>query len=330
MLTVERIGPGATLQDLGRTGYLAQGLSRGGATDRLALLEAAALLGVEPGAAAIEMTGAGGRFTVDTPVSVALTGAPLMAEAGGRSLAWNAVHRLAPGETLSLSGAGRGVWSYLSLSGGIETETVMGARATHLAAGLGRALQDGDTLPLGEGDDRAPCWLPMTPRWQGGTLRLLPSAHTALFRPEDLTRLEETILTRDPRSDRQGVRLSHDGAPFATEAQLGLVSEIVQPGDVQMTGDGVPVLLGPECQTVGGYPRIGQVVPRDMPRAMQAPPGAPLRLRFVTRAAALADHESDRALWERLCAAVAPLPRSTREIPGLGRHQLISGVTAGR
>ena len=43
-LTITRAGPGITVQDLGRPGYIAQGLSRGGAADRVALFEAAALL----------------------------------------------------------------------------------------------------------------------------------------------------------------------------------------------------------------------------------------------------------------------------------------------
>ena len=43
-LIVHRSGPGVTVQDLGRTGHLAQGLSRGGVADTLALAEGAALL----------------------------------------------------------------------------------------------------------------------------------------------------------------------------------------------------------------------------------------------------------------------------------------------
>ena len=44
-LIIHRAGPGVTVQDMGRPGYLAFGLSRGGAADRLALYEGAALLG---------------------------------------------------------------------------------------------------------------------------------------------------------------------------------------------------------------------------------------------------------------------------------------------
>ena len=41
-LRVHRIAPGATVQDRGRAGYRAFGVSQGGAADRLALAEGAA------------------------------------------------------------------------------------------------------------------------------------------------------------------------------------------------------------------------------------------------------------------------------------------------
>ena len=44
-VTIRRADGVLTVQDMGRPGHLAQGLSRGGAMDRLALIEAAALLG---------------------------------------------------------------------------------------------------------------------------------------------------------------------------------------------------------------------------------------------------------------------------------------------
>jgi len=44
-LIVRSAGPGVTVQDLGREGWLGVGLSRGGAADRRALAEGAVLLG---------------------------------------------------------------------------------------------------------------------------------------------------------------------------------------------------------------------------------------------------------------------------------------------
>ena len=78
-LTVHSVGPGLTIQDLGRQGWKAQGLSTGGATDRLALFEAAALLDTKPTQAVIEMMGFGGTFSTDATTRIALTGAQMQA-----------------------------------------------------------------------------------------------------------------------------------------------------------------------------------------------------------------------------------------------------------
>ena len=74
-LEILKAGPGLTIQDQGRSGFLAYGLSRGGAMDRLALFEGAALLGQSAELAAIEMAGLGGEFRTDQDIWIALTGA---------------------------------------------------------------------------------------------------------------------------------------------------------------------------------------------------------------------------------------------------------------
>ncbi|SPJ24443.1 biotin-dependent carboxyltransferase family protein [Palleronia abyssalis] len=327
-VTILRAGPGVTVQDMGRPGFIAQGLSRGGAADRLAVLEAAALLG-QPPAAGLELPPVALSLSVDGPTRIALTGSAMRAAIDDQPIAWNASHRIAAGQKLNLSPLGGG-YGYVTFGGGIDTPLAMGARSAHLAAGLGRALQEGDTLPLGE-DQGTQTDLVIDPvdRGTDRPLRLLPSAHTALFSQADRDRFDGTTFTRDARANRQGIRLTHDGAPFATEGQLSLISEIARPGDIQMTGEGQPYILGPECQTTGGYPRIGAIVPQDLPRAMQAPPGATFRFRFVDRDEALRDWLSDDARLTDLKRHVRPLTRDPRDIRNLAAYQLISGVTTG-
>lgn len=328
MLDILSAGPAVTMQDGGRPGYLAFGLSRGGAADRLALAEGAALLGQEAAMAALEMAGFGGTFAVTEPVRIALTGAPMRVALDGVALVWNASHMVLPGQRLSIGAVEAGVYGYLSLGGGIATEPVLGSRAAHLTAGLGQTLAAGDRLALGpdrgEGVGLA---LQAGGHAGGGRVRVLPTAQTAMFSPGDRARFEATTFRRDPVGNRQGVRLS-GGAPFATEGQRSLLSEIVEPGDIQMTGEGVPYVLLAECQTMGGYPRIASVVPDDLPIVAQAAPGDSLRFRFVTLEEALADYRARRP-GGRLNIPLRRLLRDPREMADLLSYQLISGVTDG-
>ncbi|RME16846.1 MAG: biotin-dependent carboxyltransferase [Alphaproteobacteria bacterium] len=330
-LRVIRAGPSVTVQDMGRPGLLAYGLSRGGAMDRLAPAEGAALLGQNSDLAALEMAGFGGVFEAEGDLRIALTGAPMAAEIDGERVAWNACHALPKGERLSIGGAMQGVYGYLSIGGGLDTPIMLGSRAAHIAAGIGRPLAAGDFLAAGADPrpDKVGLGLRSTQRFGGGTVRVIPGPQTALFSAEVLERFGSEVFRRDARGNRMGVRLLPQGDGFATNAGLSIMSEIVVPGDIQVTGEGTPFVLMAECQTTGGYPRIGTVLPTDLPIVAQAGPGATLCFVWVDLETAENIEAAERKRIRSLGSEVFPLIRDPSAIPDLLSYQLISGATAG-
>lgn len=328
-LILHRAGPGVTVQDMGRTGFLAQGLSRGGAADLLALAEGAALLGQAGHCAALEIASSFLVLEVTQPTRIALTGAPMRALVDGMALAWNASHALAVGARLDLSGAVGG-YSYVHFGGGIASDQVLGAPSAHLAAGIGAMAQAGETLALGpDKGGRTGMTLDPLARFDGGTLRVVASLQTDVFSTDDRARFCATTFRKDARANRMGQRLLPDGAGFPVAAGLTILSEIIVPGDIQITGDGTPFVLLSECQTTGGYPRIGTVLPCDLPRLVQAPAGAALQFRFVSLDEGVALEQAEAARRSDLRFALRPLVRDPREMPDLLAYQLISGVTCG-
>ena len=326
---VQRAGPGVTAQDMGRPGYLAQGLSRGGAVDRLALAEGAALLRQDCGLAAIEIAGSYLSIEAAAPMRIALTGAPMRALCDGASLVWHASHALPPGARLELSGS-RGGYSYLHFGGGIDAPAILGARSAHLAAGIGRMLEAGDRLALGR-DQGGAAGMTLSPqeRFDGGVLRMIATPQTGLF-PESLrARFADTSFRKDARGNRMGQRLICKGEGFALSSGLSILSEAIVPGDIQITGDGAPFVLLAECQTTGGYPRIGTVLPCDLPKLVQAPAGAELRFAFVTLDEAVAAERAEAARRADLPQSIHPLIRDPHDMADLLAYQLISGVTRG-
>ncbi|WP_424980277.1 biotin-dependent carboxyltransferase family protein [Leisingera sp. S232] len=330
-LIVHRAGPGVTVQDLGRPGYLAYGLSRGGAADRLALAEGAALLCQDCSFAALEMAGMGGEFEATADMRIALTGAPMTASIDGVRIAWNASHLLSAGQRLSIGAAERGIYGYLHLDGGVAVAERLGARSAHLAAGLGAAVHVGMRLPAGA--DTQPSAAGMTldadPRFEGGTVRVVPSLQTDFFEPSEIARFEADVFCRDSRGNRMGVRLLPGGDGYRNEAGLSVISEVIVPGDIQITGDGTPFVLLSECQTIGGYPRIGSVLPADLPRVAQAPAGAQLQFRFVTLEEAVNVERQEQTRRQSLRQSLRPLIRDPHRMGDLLSYQLISGATAG-
>lgn len=336
-------GPGVSVQDLGRPGYLACGLAEGGAADRHALWEGAALLGLAQPVPALELAGFGGRFRFSAAGRFALTGAPMRASLDGRPLLWNASHAVLPGDTLEIGAAEAGVYGYLMPAGGIRLSPAPSNAAQNgpddpseeSAAGGGVAgapprLQAGVRLMLGVDPrpDGAACRLPVESRFQGGRLRVMPGSQSALFDALTHARAYATAFRAGP-GNRQGLALHHEGAAFGNTAGSGLVSDFVTPGDVQMTGTGQPVILLAECQTVGGYPRLGTVIPADLPIAAQAAPGTALWLEALDLAEADALCQPEEALLAQLRRQIQPVLRAPHDIPDLLGYQLISGAVRG-
>ncbi len=325
-LIMHQAGPAVTIQDLGRSGYIAQGLARGGAMDRLALHEGAALLG-QPVGAAIEMIGMGGRFEATEDIRIALTGAPMQATLDGAALAWNGSHKLPAGAILSIGGVRKGAIGYLHVGGGFDVPSIMGSQSAHLAAGVGEVLTEGTRLPLHpDKGDRTGWKLDPEDRLSGGRIHIVRSLQTHVFGEEMLARFADTRFTRDARANRQGIRLNPEGEGFAAEGGLTVVSEIIAPGDIQVTGDGAPYVLMCESQTTGGYPRIATIIPSDLPRIAQAPLKAPLEIVLLDRDAAVEREQRALRHLKELPKSCSRRVRDPADMGDLLNYTLLSGV----
>jgi antagonist of KipI len=76
-----------------------------------------------------------------------------------------------------------------------------------------------------------------------------------------------------------GVRLH--GKPLGVPPRE-LVSEPVCPGSVQVSRDGQCIILGVDGQTIGGYPKVAQVISADLDALGQLRPSDRVRFRLVS------------------------------------------------
>jgi allophanate hydrolase subunit 2 len=101
----------------------------------------------------------------------------------------------------------------------------------------------------------------------------LPGVQSQTFKMSEFFQQEYRVTSA---ANRMGIRLS--GNPL-TSSGSELASEPVCPGTVQVTSDGQCIILGVDGQTIGGYPKIAQVISADLDRLGQLRPEA--RLRFT-------------------------------------------------
>lgn len=281
---VELIKPGAftTVQDLGRWGFQAQGVSPGGAADPVAARVANRLVGNPEGAALLECSMNGPVLEFHEPVRMAWVG--WEDQRSGRPV------EMAAGGQIDLRGPLRGLRGYVAFAGGIDVPQVLGSRATDVRGKFGgwhgRILRPGDRLPLGRAaaGPRAGNWRVRFPydSSPGETLELrcLRSAQSAAFGDAAWERFRHSTFRISMVSDRMGARLE---GPDLRPAQGGdMVSLPVVTGSVQVPPDGLPIVLLAERQTIGGYPQIAHVISADLPLLARSWPGTPVRFREVS------------------------------------------------
>jgi antagonist of KipI len=273
-LTVVAPGLSTLVVDHGRPRTRSLGVPVGGAADRFWLALGNALVGNPPDTAALEVCLSGPVLVADAPVACVLAGAPFAARTERRHLAAGVTFTLDPGEYLHIGGTPRGARAYLCVRGGIDAPVVLGSRSSlaPLKAGDRLPCQPGTITPRSirpaPGEDTVP---------DGRvTLHALPGAQAGLF--ETRAWLDATFtVTRD--SNRTGLRLS--GPALAVPAGE-MLSEPVCPGTVQVTRDGQCIILGVDGGTIGGYPKIAQVIGADLDRLGQLRPGDAVAFAFVT------------------------------------------------
>ena len=161
-IVVENGGVLTTVQDEGRFGYQAYGVSTSGAMDSHAFHIANLLVGNKMTEGALEMTfiGPALHFTQDNIIAV--TGGNLAPMLDGRPFPmWKAV-LVKEGQKLSFGGMRNGCRGYIAFAGGLDVPLVMGSKSTLLRNNLGgidgRKLQQGDEIGLPAPRQNFPIW----------------------------------------------------------------------------------------------------------------------------------------------------------------------------
>jgi biotin-dependent carboxylase-like uncharacterized protein len=294
MIIVERTAPLLTVQDRGRFGYLAAGITRSGPLDTRSFDIANALVGNDPDAAALEGCLGGASFRFEHDTTVAMTGASLAFNSG--VLAWPsyAAQRVRAGDVLSFDRIQRGAVWYLAVRGGIDVPLVLGSRATLVSAGIGGGpVRAGARFGTGPEPARRIATRPvphdLCTSLDADSIPLCPAPRSDAL---DAAQWDELFASRylvSRASSRVGYRL--EGPPVKSRLPADLPSEPACAGAMQLPPEGQPIVLMAEHPTIGGYPVIGVVPAHALGRLAQRAPGS--EVQFVPQS--LHDAQQARA-----------------------------------
>ena len=288
--SIEAAGPGITLQDGGRHGYLRYGITAAGPMDPLMHATANRAAGNPLDATAIEISTGGvtrrgrGRRRSGSPSPRRASASPSTArplprrrraDPGARPDAWSCGPATrAPGATSRCQGR-------------LDVAPVLGSTGDPYPLGPRRPRRARARRRRPPPGGRGPPWrarAAQARRARGSTATAGRSASCSgpqddYFAPDQIAAFLAGPWTVSPRGDRMACFL--DGTPLKHAKGHDIVSDGVAMGAIQVPGNGLPIVLMADRQSTGGYPKIATVIGPDLGRLAQVRGGARIAFRRV-------------------------------------------------
>ena len=342
-LRVLRPGLRTTVQDLGRPGHQRFGISVSGALDPVSLRAANALVGNPPGMGALEAAYVGPTLAVEAEeVRLAFVGADatieLLSDASavnGRRISPLRSIRLRRGEVVRVGSLTGGAVLYIAVEGGFDIAPALGSVSTdtrgRFGGWQGRALIADDQLPLRnmQASDRDDYRIDELDLGLPRRLRVVFGPQHDYFPDRAISAFSGSDFSVSADTDRIGMRLK--GPPINQVKEGAFTSDGTATGSIQVTGSGQLIVLLPDRQTTGGYPKIATIISADLPALGRLSIGSQIAFEPVTI-------EVAQSLRREMLTAVAalhdklkPVPHTRGELSArLRASNLISGVIDGR
>ncbi|MEM7564173.1 MAG: biotin-dependent carboxyltransferase family protein [Pseudomonadota bacterium] len=302
-LRVKQPGLMSLLHDRGRYGAHNLGLTTGGPLDFNAFDWANRLLGNKHNATCIEISFGGLVVESETASSIVITGATAACQLNGSEIPQWQTLDINPGDQIEVGFTSAGTRCYLAICGGFDIQPSFGSSSTVVREKIGGLsggkLQVDDYLPCRSAKLEQHCFLAAQNRPEYGNqacLRTVLGYQQSAFGPLQQWRLFNTDYVVSDRCDRMGFRL--EGESVQSDI-VGMLSEGICHGAIQIPADGQPIVLMNDRQTIGGYPKIGSVIPSDTSKLAQLSAGARVRFEAITIEQAHNIHVLETSRYDR-------------------------------
>ena len=274
------------LQDKGRFGYSEIGVTNSGVMDEYAYLSANKMLGNNLETNILEIAFSNVIFKVNASTQIAITGAfceffinDVLKEC------WQ-THNIKVGDVIKIGKILNGIRVYLAVKGGFDIKKEFGSNSTTIKEKLGgingEKLKKGDVLAFEESfcTHNTRLKKEFIPTYEDElTLRVVLSYQDEYFPKEQKEKFFSNIFTVTNDFNRMACKLS--GEAISCDIN-GIISEGISFGAIQVPSDGQPIILLKDRQTIGGYPKIGSVLPIDCFKLSQVKANTKIRFSQIT------------------------------------------------
>ena len=277
---VLRAGINTTYQDRGRFHMQHLGVAPGGCMDLKAFLIANALVGNNSGDGVLEFAYQGPLLKlVKGKTKVVITGNVIFQIIKKNSETINGKcnksYDLNEGDQIDILATKESAYGYLAIEGGFDMtpfcNSVSILARAHIGPNNGEKLKIKDKIIIKRSCSNEKNFTTKASSETKNIIRVLKGPQFDYFSKES----QKNFFSKDYKitnlTDRMGMRL--EGTTIKNTVSTNIRSEGITKGAIQVPADGQPIVLLTDHPTIGGYPKIANVISADYHLLVQKIPG---------------------------------------------------------
>ncbi len=285
---VLRPGVNSTFQDLGRFGLQHLGIVASGCMDQLLFSNSNKLVNNTMSEAALEFAYQGPLLElVGENVLVAISGKVKfnIIKRNGETKEGkpNETFLISDGDKIDILSTINSVYGYFSIFGGFELNEIKGSFSTLVRAKIGpnggNKLKTDDKIFFKKSCLKEKINKIDIQFDSDDTIRVMRGLQFDYFSKKSKEDFFSKNYTVTKLTDRMGMRL--EGARLQNLIDKNIKSEGITKGSIQIPGDGQPIILLSDHPTIGGYPKIVNVITADYDKLVQKTPGSKIKFKLV-------------------------------------------------
>jgi len=290
---VIRPGINSTFQDLGRFGLQHLGIVASGCMDQLSFCISNKLVGNKISEGALEFAYQGPLLElVGDSVLVAISGKVNfnIIKKNGETIQGtsNESFIVSDGDQIDILSTTNSVYGYFSILGGFKLKEVKGSVSTLVRANIGPnkgdKLKSTDKIFFNRSSKKDKTKKIQVEFEQDNIIRVMQGLQIHYFSKKSQEDFFSNEYKITKLTDRMGMRL--EGVKLQNIINKNIKSEGITKGSIQVPGDGQPIILLSDHPTIGGYPKIANVITADYDKLVQKTPGTIIKFKLVNLAVA--------------------------------------------
>ncbi len=285
---VLRSGINTTLQDKGRFHMQHFGVTPGGCMDIKSFLIANALVGNPSNEGVLEFAYQGPLLKLAKgKTKISITGNVLFQIIKSNEETINGkcyrTYDLDEGDQIDILATKKSAYGYMALEGGFDVKpfckSVSILERASIGPNEGKKIKINDKINIKSNRTNNKNFITNFSNNEKDTIRVLKGPQFDYFAKESQKDFFSKTYKVSNLTDRMGMRL--EGAVMKNIVSTNIRSEGITKGAIQVPADGQPIVLLTDYPTIGGYPKIANVISADYDLLIQRTPGEKIFFKLI-------------------------------------------------